>query len=133
MIGGLPLSLRVPLIAAGLRVLVGVVASQQVMATLGSVQEERLRELARLHVDGLTAALGPAVLRRDVWEVYDTLDRATAAMAGQRMVLSEARDAAERSHILRALERMGGQVAEAAKLLGVSCTTLWEKMQKLGL
>lgn len=47
--------------------------------------------------------------------------------------LSEARDAAERTHILRALERTGGQVTEAAKLLGVSRTTLWEKMQKLGL
>lgn len=47
--------------------------------------------------------------------------------------LSEAREAAERSHILRALERTGGQVAEAAKLLNVSRTTLWEKMQKLGL
>lgn len=92
MIGGLPLSIRVPLIAAGLMVLVGVVASQQVMATLGSVQEERLRELARLHVDGLTVALGPAVLRRDVWEVYDTLDRAKTAMAGQRMVLTVVAD-----------------------------------------
>lgn len=47
--------------------------------------------------------------------------------------LSEARDAAERAHILRALERTGGQVSEAAKLLQVSRTTLWEKMQKLGL
>lgn len=47
--------------------------------------------------------------------------------------LSEARDAAERAHILRALERTGGQVTEAARLLGVSRTTLWEKMQKLGL
>lgn len=46
--------------------------------------------------------------------------------------LSEARDAAERAHIVRALERTGGQMAEAAKLLGVSRTTLWEKMQKLG-
>ncbi|MCB6178773.1 sensor histidine kinase [Rhodobacter sp. Har01] len=89
---GLPLSLRVPLIAAGLMVLVGVVASQQVMAALGKVQQERLRELARLHVDGLAVALGPSVLRRDVWEVYDTLDRATAAMAGQRMILTVVAD-----------------------------------------
>lgn len=89
---GLPLSVRVPLIAAAMMVLVGVVASQQVMATLGTVQEERLRELARLHVDGLTIALGPAVLRRDVWEVYDTLDRATQAMAGQRLVLTVVAD-----------------------------------------
>ena len=47
--------------------------------------------------------------------------------------LSDARDSAERAHILIALERTGGQVTEAAKLLRVSRTTLWEKMQRLGL
>lgn len=47
--------------------------------------------------------------------------------------LAEARDTAERAHILRALERTGGQITEAARLLQVSRTTLWEKMQKLGL
>jgi len=126
---GLPLSLRVPLIAAGMMVLVGIVASQQVMATLGVVQEERLRELARLHVDGQTVALGPAVLRRDVWEVYDTLDRATQAMAGQRLVLTVVADEAGRviaaSDPLRApvdslIEplRQGAQPVEAIRLTG---------------
>lgn len=126
---GLPLSLRVPLIAAGMMVLVGIVASQQVMATLGVVQEERLRELARLHVDGLTVALGPAVQRRDVWEVYDTLDRATQAMAGQRLVLTVVADEAGRviaaSDPLRApvdslIEplRQGAQPVEAIRLTG---------------
>ncbi len=47
--------------------------------------------------------------------------------------LGEARDAAERRHILAALERSGGQISDAARLLHVSRTTLWEKMQKLGL
>jgi DNA-binding NtrC family response regulator len=47
--------------------------------------------------------------------------------------LAEARDIAERRQIIRALERTGGQVSEAARLLQVSRTTLWEKMQKLGL
>ncbi|ETX27060.1 sigma-54-dependent transcriptional regulator [Roseivivax isoporae] len=47
--------------------------------------------------------------------------------------LSEARDLAERHQIIRALEHTGGQVAEAARLLKVSRTTLWEKMHKLGL
>lgn len=47
--------------------------------------------------------------------------------------LSEARDHAERRQIIRALERTGGQIAEAARLLKVSRTTLWEKMQKLDL
>ena len=47
--------------------------------------------------------------------------------------LSEARDIAERRQIIKALERTSGQIAEAARLLKVSRTTLWEKMQKLGL
>ncbi|SEA90788.1 sigma-54-dependent transcriptional regulator [Rubrimonas cliftonensis] len=47
--------------------------------------------------------------------------------------LGEAREAAERVQIAAALARTGGQVAEAARLLRVSRTTLWEKMQKLGL
>lgn len=44
--------------------------------------------------------------------------------------LAETRDAAERRQILRALELTKGQMIEAARLLGVSRTTLWEKMQK---
>ena len=77
-------------------VLLGVVASQLVLSALGSVQDARMRELARLHVEGLAVALGPSVLRRDVWEVYDTLDRATAAMDVQRMVLTVVADEAGR-------------------------------------
>jgi DNA-binding NtrC family response regulator len=45
--------------------------------------------------------------------------------------LSEVRQEAERQHILAALRRTGGQHAEAATLLGISRTTLWEKMRKL--
>ena len=47
--------------------------------------------------------------------------------------LAEVRGSAERQHIQRALSKTGGQIAEAARLLGVSRTTLWEKMQKLDL
>jgi DNA-binding NtrC family response regulator len=47
--------------------------------------------------------------------------------------LSDVRDAAEKAQIMAALDRTHGQVGEAARLLRVSRTTLWEKMQKLGL
>lgn len=47
--------------------------------------------------------------------------------------LSEARESAERRQIIKALGQTGGQVTEAARLLKVSRTTLWEKMQKLDL
>jgi DNA-binding NtrC family response regulator len=51
----------------------------------------------------------------------------------QVVPLAEARDAAERVQIVAALAHTHGQIAEAARLLQVSRTTLWEKMQKLGL
>ena len=55
--------------------------------------------------------------------------------AGHHVIrpLATVRDAAERAQIVAALERTHGQVSEAARLLQVSRTTLWEKMQKLGL
>ncbi len=47
--------------------------------------------------------------------------------------LAEAREMAERRQIIAALEHTDGQVGAAARLLKVSRTTLWEKMQKLNL
>jgi DNA-binding NtrC family response regulator len=48
------------------------------------------------------------------------------------LTLAEAREAAERRQIAEALEQAQGQVGQAAKLLKISRTTLWEKMQKFG-
>ncbi|MEG3617684.1 sigma-54 dependent transcriptional regulator [Magnetovibrio sp. PR-2] len=47
--------------------------------------------------------------------------------------LSEARQAFERRHILNALAFTQGHISQAAELLGVSRTTLWEKMRKYDL
>ncbi|WP_296763960.1 HAMP domain-containing sensor histidine kinase [Sediminimonas sp.] len=88
----LPISVRVPIMSAALMVLVGLIASHQVLTALTRAQEARLEELMRLHVDGLSVALGPSVLREDVWEVYDTLDRARQAGADQRMILTVVSD-----------------------------------------
>ncbi len=44
--------------------------------------------------------------------------------------LSDVRDAAEKRQIIRALEKTSGQTGKAAALLGVSRTTLWEKMRR---
>jgi len=74
-----------------------------------------------------------AAVRGDTLYPADLFPERALAPDDSLPSLSEARDAAERAHILRALERTGGQVGEAAKLLQVSRTTLWEKMQKLGL
>lgn len=47
--------------------------------------------------------------------------------------LAHARDAAERRVIDRALRQTAGQIAEAAKLLGVSRTTLWQRMRRFSM
>jgi DNA-binding NtrC family response regulator len=62
-------------------------------------------------------------------------DRSVAGPTGTHpfATLSEARDDAERRQIERALEQTAGHIIEAAALLGVSRTTLWEKMRRLGL
>jgi two-component system, NtrC family, response regulator AtoC len=45
--------------------------------------------------------------------------------------LSDVRDAAEREHIMAALAQAGGSPKAAAASLGISRSTLWEKMRKL--
>ena len=83
------------------------------------------RELRARLIRAVEQAEGPTVLPSDLFP----------ERAGQEAIrpLAAVRDAAERAQIVAALERTRGQVTEAARLLHVSRTTLWEKMQKLGL
>ena len=83
------------------------------------------REVRARLMRAIEAAEGEMVLTSDIFP-----ERAADATLRS---LAEVRDAAERAQIMAALDRTSGQVGEAAKLLRVSRTTLWEKMQKLGL
>jgi DNA-binding NtrC family response regulator len=47
--------------------------------------------------------------------------------------LAEARHRAERLHIEEAIRRTGGEIGKTASLLGISRTTLWDKMRRLGI
>lgn len=107
----LPVTLRVPMVTAGLMIALGLVASQGVLSALGRVQDARLREAARLHVEGLAVALGPPVLREDVWEVFDILDRSQSASDGQRLLLTVVAD--ERGRILAATDPRRAPVGDA--------------------
>ena len=61
-------------------------------------------------------------------------ERALLNQPGERVgSLAEARERAERLHIEEAIHQTGGEIAKAATLLGISRTTLWEKMRRLGL
>ena len=65
----------VPLIVALLMVVISAAISERVLNRLSRTQESFLNGLAETYLDGLSSALVPAVLREDVWEVFDTLDR----------------------------------------------------------
>ena len=84
------------------------------------------RDLRARVLRGLGLAPGPLLQPSDLFPER-------LAVSDNMMSLAEARDAAERAQIIAALDRTGGQIGEAAKLLRVARTTLWEKMQKLGL
>lgn len=73
-------------------------------------------------------AQGPALMPGDLFPP----PRPAAAATPPAGPLAEIRDAAERRAIDGALRDTGGQMQEAAKLLGISRTTLWEKMRRLG-
>lgn len=71
----IPVSYRVPILVALLMVAISAVISERVLDRLSRTQESFLDGLAGSYLDGLTAAILPAVLRGDVWEVFDALDR----------------------------------------------------------
>lgn len=66
----------------------------------------------------------------DLFPDMDASSGAGEAGAGFQP-LAEIRNAAERRQIERALAATGGHISDAARLLGVSRTTLWEKMTRL--
>jgi len=89
-----PLSLRVPLAVAVLMLLMGMVAAQLVMSALTRNQERQLRELARVEFESLEMALGPMVVRDDIWGIFDILERTTqreGALRVERATLVDTR------------------------------------------
>ena len=89
-----------------------------------------VRELRNRVERAVAMAAGPWLMPADLFPErgLDGTDE-TGGLAS----LEAARDAAERRHIQRALTLTGNEMAQAAKLLGISRTTLWEKMRRLEL
>jgi DNA-binding NtrC family response regulator len=90
-----------------------------------------VRELRNRVERAVALAAGPLLMPSDLFP-----DRRTEGLtqAEPRVAsLEEMREDAERQHIKRVLELTHGEMAQSAKLLGISRTTLWEKMRRLGL
>lgn len=70
-----PITLKVPLLVVGLMVGVSTLVSERVLNRLARMQQKDLQELTATYLDSLSSSLQPHVLREDVWEVFDILDR----------------------------------------------------------
>jgi DNA-binding NtrC family response regulator len=88
-----------------------------------------VRELRNRLERSIALARSPWVMPADMFPETVPLEH---VMVRAFATLSETRDIAERRQIERALKQTGGQIIEASRLLGVSRTTLWDKMRRLG-
>ena len=71
----LPITVRVPLIVTLFMVTVSSFASERVLSRLIETQTRQLQDLADNHLDGLALALVESMLREEIWQVFDVLDR----------------------------------------------------------
>ncbi|MFN8719355.1 MAG: sigma 54-interacting transcriptional regulator, partial [Rhodospirillales bacterium] len=90
-----------------------------------------VRELSNRIERAVALSNGATIGARDLFPERDLED--TGRETGTTPTLADVRDEAERRHIETVLARTEGQVALAATLLGISRTTLWERMRKFGL
>ncbi|CAN5166279.1 sigma-54 dependent transcriptional regulator [soil metagenome] len=87
-----------------------------------------VRELRNRMERAVAMAMGDWIMPADI---FPDLESALHPMLVAFSTLAEARESAERRQIERALKQTDGQIHEAAKLLDISRTTLWEKMRRL--
>jgi DNA-binding NtrC family response regulator len=87
------------------------------------------REVRNRMERALLMASGPCLLPSDLFPELGTAPSDPVQIASLRA----ARDEAERRQIERAIRETGGQLAETARILDVSRTTLWEKMKRYGI
>lgn len=78
-IASIPVLYRVPVLVALLVIVVSAIISERVLDRLSRTQQAYLDALAATYLDGLSSATLPGVLRNDVWEVFDALDRSKAS------------------------------------------------------
>jgi two-component system response regulator AtoC len=105
-----------------------------VVAALAHAWPGNVRELINRVQRAVALGAGETLGAADLFpDGIATGGRAAAGGEALDGSLSDVREAAERRHILAALARTGGSTKDAADLLQVSRTTLWEKMRRYGI
>jgi signal transduction histidine kinase len=80
-----PVTAKVPVLVTALMIALSVVITHQVLSRLAETQENHFQELTAAYLDGLSSSLIPPVLRDDVWETFDILDRAKSLYQGLKI------------------------------------------------
>jgi two-component system OmpR family sensor kinase len=78
----LPLAIRIPAVVIVFMAAVSIFVSERLLTRLQEAQARHLGSLATVYLDGLAPALMDPVVREDVWEIFDILDRAGQIHAG---------------------------------------------------
>ena len=99
-------------------------------AALAHAWRGNVRELRNRFERAVALAAGPWLMPGDL---FPELKEALTDSVYPVLPLAAVRDAAERRQIERMLRETGGQIAQAAKRLDISRTTLWEKMRRYGI
>lgn len=107
------------------------IAPSAIEAALDHDWPGNVRELKNRVERAVALAAGDRLLCSDLFP--DMTVRSDAGQPERFLTLAAARATAERRQIERALVETGNSPGEAARLLGVSRTTLWEKMRRLGI
>jgi signal transduction histidine kinase len=81
-IGAWPMAVKVPVVVTILMVAISAALSNQILVRLSQTQQRHLEQLASAYLDGLSSSLVPNLLRDDIWEIFDLLDRSRERYAG---------------------------------------------------
>jgi DNA-binding NtrC family response regulator len=87
-----------------------------------------VRELRNRVERAVALGLGHSVMPGDLFPGQ----KETQPQNDRLGTLEDARQIAEKRHIIRALSAANGEIGAASKLLGIGRTTLWDKMRRLG-
>ncbi len=80
----IPLTVKMPAVVIAFMAIVAFFVSERVLTRLQEAQTRHVADLATVYLDGLASALVDPVVREDVWEIFDTIDRGRQLHAGLR-------------------------------------------------
>ncbi len=77
-----PLAFKAPALVAVFMLAISIMLTNAVRSQLRESQERHLSAMSEIYLNGLASAIVPHVLRDDIWEIFDTIDRSASLENG---------------------------------------------------